>query len=157
MDPITLAAARAAADVLVRAMSTDAWQQVQALMVRLWRWDSPDKLRMVEAELSAARQELLASRGDVGGEGEIAAEWYRRIRRLVQTHPEALDELQQILDEVLTVLPPAEQVTNVRWQTNSGDSRVFQAGRSQPLTGRNGSEVGNTPPGPPLGDDDDEW
>jgi hypothetical protein len=41
----------------------------------------------------------------------------------------------------------------------SDNGRVFQAGRDQHITegAREGRGVGNTPPGPPLGDDDDEW
>ncbi|MEE4495157.1 hypothetical protein [Streptomyces sp. BE230] len=160
MDPIVTAAA----SVLVRAMSSDAWQQVQAEMVALWRRALPGRAEDVEASLADARAEVLAGRdsGDEAIEAELAADWQLRIRRLLETEPALADDLTQFVNDSLATLPPDERARINRVvveATGSGDARVYQAGRDMHITGhgREGSEVGNTPPGPPLGDDDDEW
>ena len=158
MDPIAVAAA----SVLVHAMSTDAWQQAQAAMVELWRRAVPEQGEAIDAELTQTRVEVLASRdsGDDAAEADLAAEWRLRIERLLRREPALADELRAFVDDV-GALPPDEQARpDVTMEARaSGSGRIFQAGRDMHITEgvREGSGVGNTPPGPPLGDDDDEW
>lgn len=164
MDPNVAATATAAADVLVRAMSTDAWQQIQAAMVALWRRALPEMADGIEAELAEAHAEVLATRdsGDEATEGDLAAAWRLRIRRLLEADPAVLDELTLVLNDALTALDGDERVRNSPYNvqvTAEGHGRIYQVGGDQYIVqvGREGSVAGNTPPGPPLGDDDDEW
>jgi len=159
MDPIVAAAA----SVLVRAMSTDAWQQAQAAMVELWQRAVPEQGEAIHSELAQTRREVLAAShitGDGATEADLAAEWQRKIERLLRREPALADELRAFVDAV-GALPPDEQASpNVTMEARAVDGgRVYQAGRDMHITEgvREGSGVGNTPPGPPLGDDDDEW
>ncbi|WP_048581519.1 hypothetical protein [Streptomyces viridochromogenes] len=158
MDPSVLALATVAANVLVSAMSTDAWQQVRAAMVALWQRALPEQADAIATELAEVRAQVLASRdsGDELVEAAVAAEWQRRIQRLLEAEPALVDELRQALD-VLAALD--ERPQNDMRATASDHGRIYQAGRDLHISvhERDGSAVGNTPPGPPLGDDDDEW
>ncbi|MGW7710975.1 hypothetical protein [Streptomyces sp. NPDC054771] len=162
MNPIAMATASA----LVRAMTTDAWQQVQAAMVALWRRAVPEQAEAIEDALADTRALVLNSHdsGHEAAEADLVAEWHGRICRLLVTEPALADELRHILEVALGALPPGEQArivpTNQTIEvTASGHIRIYQAGRDQHVANseRDGSTVGNTPPGPPLGDDDDEW
>lgn len=158
MDPITVAAA----SVLVHAMSTDAWQQAQAAMVELWRRVAPDQGEAIHAELTQTRVDVLASResGDDAAEADLTAEWRLRIERLLSREPALADELRAFADGVGALLPDAQARPDVTVEAReSGRGRIYQAGRDMHITVgvREGGREGNTPPGPPLGDDDDEW
>ncbi|MGC0378932.1 hypothetical protein [Streptomyces sp. SAI-229] len=159
MDPIVLATA----SVLVHAMSTDAWPQVRAAMVTLWRRARPEQADAVEAELEEAREVLLADRdsGDEAVKAGLAADWQGRVWRLLVEDPSLADELRRILNDAAALLTDEQARTNTITQHArvSGNSWTYQAGRDLHITegAREDSAVGNTPPGPPLGDDDDEW
>jgi hypothetical protein len=140
MDPVTLTAA--AGTALVGAMATDAWAQAKAIVVGLWRRVHPERANTVEAELIEVRTEVLAAReaGDAQTEAALAAEWQRRLRRLLDANPNLAGEMQRVLhDELIPMLPAAEQ-TRVRTvtmaATASGHGRVYQAGRDQRITER---------------------
>lgn len=154
MDPIV----RDAAGVLVRAMSSDVWQQVRDAMVELWRIALPEKAGAVEAELAEARAEVLSSRdaGEEGIEEDWTGVWRLRIRRLVEADPALEGELRRFLNDALAVLPPDERAHRPGWVDVGRDIEADRDGDIITL-GRDGGLAGNTPPGPPLGDDDDEW
>jgi hypothetical protein len=110
MDPATLAAA--AGNALIAAMATDAWQQAHSALVQLWRRVHPDRAETIEAELAETREEALAARhtGAAGVEEELAADWERRLGRLLRAEPNVAVELQRVLDDVLLpTLGPADQ------------------------------------------------
>ncbi|MFD8549729.1 hypothetical protein [Streptomyces sp. NPDC059649] len=91
----------------------------------------------IEAELADVRTELMAARGegDAQVEGELAADWQRRLRRLLRDNPSLVDELRRVLDEELNpLLPPAEQAGIGQVQQTaqaSGQARIYQAGGNQ--------------------------
>lgn len=110
MDPATLAAA--AGNALIAAMATDAWQQTRSALVQLWRRVHPDRAETIEAELAETREEALAARqtGAAEVEEELAADWERRLGRLLRADPNVAIELQRVLDDVLIpALAPADQ------------------------------------------------
>ncbi|WP_433463986.1 hypothetical protein [Spirillospora sp. CA-128828] len=100
-------------------MATDGWQQARAGAVRLWRRARPEQAEAIAAELDEVRAEVVAARqsGDRGAEQGLAADWQRKLQRLVAAEPHIGLELKQILDEELTpLLPPGEQerVSDIR-------------------------------------------
>lgn len=135
MDPLVLAAGSA----LVSSMATDAWQQARNSAVALWRRVHPDRVPAIEAELADVRAELLAAReeGDAQAEGELAADWQRRLRRLLRDDPSLADELRRVLDEELSPLLASAEQVSVRHvkqtATASGRARVYQAGGNQTI------------------------
>ncbi|MEV4379310.1 hypothetical protein [Streptosporangium sp. NPDC049644] len=133
MDPIILAAGTA----LVEAMAADLWQQARAGVVALWRKVHPEKAEVIEGELAEVRSQILTARdqGDTDTEQALKGSWQIRLQQLLREDPSLAEELQQILDKVLTpVLAPAEQErvgSIVMKATARGHGRVYQAGRNQ--------------------------
>lgn len=138
MDPATLAAA--AATGLIAALTTDAWEQARSAIVGLWRRVHPERTQTIGDELAEVRQEALAARrqGDSGTEQGLEADWQRRLRRLLDADPGVAEELQRVLDDVLTpALGPADQerVGHIAIEAHaSGHGRIFQAGRDMHIT-----------------------
>jgi hypothetical protein len=138
MDELALAAASA----LMTAMATDAWNEVRAGVVSLWRRVYPERVPAIESELVDAGNELVVSRqtGDAEVEKELAADWRRKFQRLTQAHPELVPELQILAEEWARLAPAAERdrsgMTNIE-QTAiaTGRGTIYQAGRNQRITG----------------------
>lgn len=145
MDDLALAAASA----LMTAMATDAWSEVHAGAVGLWRRVYPDRVPAIEAELLAARDELAAARQDGDAEVgmELAGEWRRKFQRLIRENPGLIPEL-QMLEEAWTRLVPAsgrarsggvtiEQtaVVHGRGTTYQAGGNIYQSGRNRRITG----------------------
>jgi hypothetical protein len=131
MDPLILAAGTA----LVTAMATDGWKKARSSAVALWRRVHPDRVPAIEAELEEVRGEVLAARadGDPDTEKALAADWQRRLKRLLADEPGLAAELRRVLDEEWTpLLEPAErtQIHSVVQHANAtGRSTITQAGR----------------------------
>jgi hypothetical protein len=131
MEPI----ADAVGTALVSAMTTEAWQQARAAAVALWRRVYPGRAETVKAELSETRDEILLAReaGDSKTEEELAADWQRRVHRLLKADPNLTTELRRVLDEELAPLLPADEQSRVGAivmnATASEHGRVYQAGR----------------------------
>jgi hypothetical protein len=145
LDELALAAASA----LMTAISTDAWNEVRAGVVGLWRRVYPERVSAIESELVDARNELAASRqaGDPGVEKELAADWRRKFQRLTHAYSELIPEL-RLLEEEWTLLAPAAETgrpeaTNIeqtaiatrRGIINQAGRDVYQAARNQRITG----------------------
>ncbi|GAA2324896.1 hypothetical protein Scani_68320 [Streptomyces caniferus] len=134
MDPLVVAAGTA----LVSSMATDAWQHARDATVALWRRVHPERVSAIEAELADVRAEVIAARdeGDSQVEEELAADWQRRLRRLLRDDPSLAGELRRVLDEELNpLLAPADQprIGVQMTATASGHARVYQAGGSQTI------------------------
>jgi hypothetical protein len=145
MDELALAAASA----LMTAMATDAWSDVRAGVVSLWRRVYPERVSAIESELVDVRNELVASRqaGDAKVEKELAADWRRKFQRLTQAHPELFPELRLLEEEWIRFAPAAERDRSVATNTeqtaiatdcgtiNQAGRDVYQVGRNQRITG----------------------
>ena len=140
MDDFALAAASA----LMTAMATDAWSEVHAGAVSLWRRVYPERVPAIESELLEARNELAASRqaDDAEAEKELVTEWGRKFQRLTQVHPELIPEL-RLLEEAWTRLVPAAErerpgaINIEQTAAATGDGTIYQAGRDIYQSGRN--------------------
>ncbi|WP_405188371.1 hypothetical protein [Streptomyces anulatus] len=132
MNPELVTLAQSASVTLVGLMATDAWERTRDGVVALWQRARPERADAVAAELDNTREDLAA---DAGIEGELAAEWQGRIRRLLIDRPQVAEELQRLLDELApgATVPPA---TVSQHATATGHSKVYQAGRDQHITDR---------------------
>lgn len=136
MDPLILSAAMA----LVAAMRTDGWPAARDGAVQLWRRARPGMVPAIEAELAEVRGELLAARhsGDSSAEGGLAADWARKLDRLVKGDPALAAEVALARDHRwLPLLPSAEQarvraVMTARPLIAGRD--ILQAGRDIAIT-----------------------
>jgi hypothetical protein len=138
MDPLVLAAGT----TLVSAMATDAWLEARASVLELWRRVHPDRVVTVEAELAEVRADVLAARdvGDGQTEAQIAADWQRRLHRMLTLDPSLGTELRRVLDELSPLVAPgsADSTVTQRATVSGRGNRVFQAGGNIFLT--NGPE-----------------
>ncbi|MGW4818377.1 hypothetical protein ACWEP4_05200 [Streptomyces sp. NPDC004227] len=137
MDAQLMDLARSAGATVVTLMATDAWERTRDGFAALWRRASPSRANAVEGELEATREELLVAReaGDEMTEQELGDEWAGRLRRLLREHPEAADELRQILADLSPGTTSVPGTVQMHAQA-SGSGRVYQAGRDQHITER---------------------
>jgi hypothetical protein len=126
-----VALAGTAGTTLVTLLTTEAWQSVREGFASLWRRAQPDRADAISAELDATRSDLLTAQadGDIDSREELGAEWQGRVRRLLVTHPEEMEALRTLLNELATHAPVVPSVT--QHATASGQARVYQAGRDQ--------------------------
>lgn len=139
MDPVSLALA--AANALIAAMATDAWEESRNAVVALWRKVHPNRAVAISDELADVRDEAVAIRGnyDVDAEEDLISDWRRRFQRLLAADPGVAEELQRVVLEVLMPAIPAtdqkrvnQLVMNAR---ASGEARIYQAGRDMQVNG----------------------
>ncbi|MEU2391744.1 hypothetical protein [Streptomyces sp. NPDC007369] len=105
----------AAAASLLGAMATDAWQQAREGVVALWRRARPGRRdpaghpeagarteRELDAELVVLRSRLAEARhsGDAAAEEALAADWRDRFRELLLRHPELVEPIRQLTEEL---------------------------------------------------------
>ena len=133
MDPVTLVAV--AATALITAVTTDSWQAAQTAIVKLWRRVHPSHAETIRDELAEVRQEVIKAhkQGDTDIEQGLEADWRRKLGRLVATDPTIIEELQQVLDTVLTPLANTADINKtsqiIMNAQAGGGARVYQAGR----------------------------
>ncbi|MFF2026508.1 hypothetical protein ACFVW2_32540 [Streptomyces sp. NPDC058171] len=131
MDPELTALAQSAGLTLVTLLATDAWEHTRDGVVALWRRARPERADAVAAELDGTRADLTTA---PGAEGELAAAWQARIRRLLLDRPEVAVELRSLLDALAP--GPATAPALSQRATASGDSRIYQAGHDLHITER---------------------
>ncbi len=141
MEPQIVDLARTAGSTVVALMATDAWQHARERIVALWRRAQPDRADGIDGELETTHADLLAAHdaNDEQTQHELGEEWAGRMRRLLAAHPDVVDELRRILDELSPALLDNDQAVNtgIRMRAEaSGSGRVYQAGRDQHITER---------------------
>lgn len=141
MEPQIADLARTAGSTVVALMATDAWQRARERIVALWRRAQPDRADGIDGELETTHDDLLTARDadDEQTQRELGEEWAGRLRRFLTAHPEVVEELRRILDELTPALPGNDQAMNttIRMRAEaSGSGRVYQAGRDQHITER---------------------
>ncbi|HUN30677.1 MAG TPA: hypothetical protein VMU95_01555 [Trebonia sp.] len=131
MDPLIFSAAMA----LVAAMGTDGWQAASDGAAGLWRSARPDLAPAIEAELAEVRGELLAARQsrDFSAEGGLAADWARKLERLVRGDPALAAAVALARDDQWLPLLPSAQQARVRAMLGG---RPLVAGRDVLHAGR---------------------
>lgn len=164
MDAELAALAEAGAAALVQRMVTDGWEQARDEFTRIFSRAGTGRVGTEEgsdfaAELERSRAELVEAleHEDTTTESDVLAEWRARLRRTLRVDPASAAELRELLDALLPESGRPGQV-----HTISGDvyhSQVIQGQNVGGITpgGAPAEAVRSTPPGPPFGDDDDEW
>ena len=138
MDPDLTGLSWAAATTLVALMTTDSWARVKAGFVGLWRRRDPRQAGVVETDLAAAQQEMVAAlqAGDERAGVELAREWQSRLRRLVAADVQLQDELGRLVAQFRPLVSDSGKPGPVVMRARaSGLSRVYQAGRDQTIVG----------------------
>jgi hypothetical protein len=111
MDIDALAAL--AANTIVAAAVTDAFEELRAKVARVFGRDKPDP--GTQRRLDATRRQLTAATGEdvKSSQAAQARQWETRFADLLADHPEAAGELQALLAEIRAVVPgPGGNVTN---------------------------------------------
>lgn len=136
MEPELAALATTAGSTLVTLVATDAWQRMRDGVVSLWQRARPGSATGIADDLDATRLELLGARaeGDADSEAEVRVEWQGRIRRLLASHPELVDALRTLLEELAVEEETAGPAVS-QHATASGSARVYQAGRDMRVGG----------------------
>jgi len=110
MDIDVLAAL--AANTVVAAAVTDAFEGLRAKVARVFGRDKPDT--GIERRLDATRQRLSAAEGDhQSARAALISQWETRFTDLLADHPNAAEELRSLLAEFRATAPGAVgNVTN---------------------------------------------
>ncbi|MEK6438201.1 hypothetical protein [Pseudonocardia sp. T1-2H] len=120
---------------LVEIMATDAWSEAKHIIKRLFgRSASGNDDAGFDAELEEARTEVIEARdhGDAQRESELVTEWSSRIRRTVQSNPEASQALIDLIELRKTYRDNGTGDTSSTNTAIANDkSRVYQQGSGQ--------------------------
>ncbi|MEU4114677.1 hypothetical protein AB0F71_09325 [Kitasatospora sp. NPDC028055] len=114
------------ASSLAGLMATAAWQQVSSRVSRMFGRGEEDEA--TSAELEVIRAEVVEAGDDEDALADQTAVLRTRLRRLFREHPEAAEELREILAEFT---PRQEPGSTYIYNTVSGGSNgnVIQAGK----------------------------
>lgn len=106
MDIAALAAL--AGNALVTAAVTDAWEDVRHKVARIFGRGEPDS--QIEKKLESTRAALVAAKSPGDAEkarADQAASWTARLRVLLEDHPDALSELEALVNQINASAPVA--------------------------------------------------
>jgi plasmid stabilization system protein ParE len=121
--------AATAATTLVGLLTTDAWDRVREGLGALWSRVHPERAEIIKAEITEARDELMAH-GAADGEQaarRVTDEWESRIHRLLSSNPDLAAPLRELLLEGPESGPRAGRITQrVRV---SGHGRAYVLGQ----------------------------
>jgi hypothetical protein len=147
---VLAALAAAGGTAVVQAMATDAWESARSGVARLLgRSEDPHRQEVIEAQLDDDVA-LLQRAGDADRElvrQELEPVWRRRLATHLDQHPEAVDELRELVEQIRDRLP-GEHRTVVNNQLNVVRDRGtgnFVVGGDQHIHHYHG------PTGPPAG------
>ncbi|MEU6146437.1 hypothetical protein ABZ848_39595 [Streptomyces sp. NPDC047081] len=110
MDPELGMLVGTGATTMVGLMVTESWEQAKQRLARLFA-RSGDDATAIDGELDASRATLTAAAGtpDEGDlTSDVTATLRLRLRRLLEQHPEAAEELRLLVEEFAPKLPSGE-------------------------------------------------
>jgi LmbE family N-acetylglucosaminyl deacetylase len=125
-DAVIAALAMTGATTVVAAMATDAWQAARSGTVRLFDRSDASQQADIKAQLDSTA-DLVRRAPDAGRARQgLVPVWQLRLEELLGQYPEAAAELEDLVRQVRTTLPAAQQ----HWvQTNVArdNGQVFAA------------------------------
>lgn len=139
VDPELAALASSAATTIVKALTTTAWEQATMAIGALWRRVHPDRAETVEAELTEAREQLVAARdtGDAQAEDDLVVAWRSRLRGLLTTDPSFAEDLRGVVERLESAAVEGRRLDIGRVDMRaevSDHGRVYQALGDQHIT-----------------------
>ncbi|MFJ9406177.1 hypothetical protein [Streptomyces sp. NPDC101393] len=153
MEAELVALATAAARQLIAASDTDQWSWVREEFARVIAHGSGGDA--LNRELETLSDDHAAAQEDGGPDAVegLLARWRRRLLHLLQDSPELTTSLRELVDR----LAASDGAPTAADHRSAGSVFVIQDG-DQGVSYRVRPVHGNTPPGPPFGDDkEDEW
>jgi hypothetical protein len=115
MEPALVELAVSAASTLVNAVTTESYEAAKKAVLRLWRRHAPAHAEMIEETLETTRAEVVgASEAEAAQTAQdLNAEWLAFFRTLLRSHPDAADDVRQVVQE-LTPLIASNSAQNAR-------------------------------------------
>jgi len=102
-----------AANTVVTAAVTDAFEGVRDRVARLFGRGKPDPATVRRLETTRAELAAVANTGAARIEAAQQVQWRVRFADLCETYPEATAELSQLVTDLQALLPAPGNVTNV--------------------------------------------
>lgn len=130
MDPEITTLALTGASTLVGLMASDAWNVTKDRVTAIYRRFRPESHDRIQEELEESRSDLLATDEDHRNEvvEALRQEWQGRLRRFLAANPQAVEAMQEVLDELRPLLPnKTEHIT--MYGTARDGGRVYQQGQ----------------------------
>jgi len=158
VGPELVALANRAGAAVVRALTTDAWENARDAVVRLWHRADPRLAEAVETELPEVRAHARAARAidDGQAEQELVRRWQDLFFGLLATHPELARELRRLLDDELDPMLSDSQPpwADPDLRPAPRDPGIVIEGGDFGVLAGDGAHAA-PPPGPIV--DEDEW
>ncbi|MGC9381825.1 hypothetical protein [Streptomyces sp. MH13] len=141
MDPYLLTLAGTAGTSLVTLLVAEGWQQTRDGVVAVWQRFRPEAAEEVARELEASRTAALDAGGGEddgsGPTGRLEGQWVGRFAALLGEHPEAADELRDLVEGWQRAAGGQEIRGDVHMEGHAeGHGRVYQAARDQHIIER---------------------
>ncbi|WP_405858799.1 hypothetical protein OG361_31140 [Streptomyces sp. NBC_00090] len=124
VDPSIAALALSGATTLVAAMATDMWQSARERMAQIFRRGGQQAA--VESQLDLNNGLVEQADDDSRTRQILADQWQLQLETLLRQHPEAADELRELVGE-LSADMPAERHTWVQNNTARDNARQYAA------------------------------
>jgi hypothetical protein len=126
MDDVILALATSGAGALVGAVGTDAWNTARVGISKLFSRRNSRAIRIIESRLDDLEQLTDSDGADVQRErARQASMWAGRLEDLLDEHPDAVGDLEQLISEIALRLPRESSVRNAQTVRASGQSQVW--------------------------------
>jgi hypothetical protein len=124
--------AKAAAKVLVSAVTTDAWAMAKSSFSRLFGRGVPEATESAVRRLDHTSQELASLTGEelATAMHEQEVRWQGRLADLLEDYPALVTELRALLTEINPRLPPSAQAGSGGLAAG-GDIHIWASGGSQ--------------------------
>ncbi|MFJ6746937.1 MULTISPECIES: hypothetical protein [unclassified Streptomyces] len=153
MEAELVALATAAARQLIAASDTDQWPWIREEFARLIAHGGGGDALNRELETLSDDHAAAQEDGDPDAVEGLIALWRRRVLHLLQDSPELTAPLRELVDR----LAASDGAPTAADHRSGGGVLVIQD-QDEGVSYRVRPVHGNTPPGPPFGDDEeDEW
>jgi hypothetical protein len=148
LPEILASLAATAATAVVAAMGTDAWESARSRVARLLGRNDRQRVKFIEAQLD--EDATLVHDADERDKvrAELAPLWGRRLAGLLQANPDAAEELQGLIKQVRTELPPTQREWLQQYIRVTGGGTVFAQ------QGSGGQHIHYDRPSAPAGGED---
>jgi hypothetical protein len=135
MEEMLAKLAISAGSLLVKAVVTDGYELVRSAVLKLWRRHEPDEAAKIERTLETTHAELTeATEADAAQVvEEFDADWQTYFRALLRSHPEAADDVREVVEELkpLIAANSTQHAGDITQTANVRDRSIsVQAGNS---------------------------